>query len=116
MRHRKNKVTLDRKTGPRKALLRGLTESVILYEKVKTTQAKAEAVQPFVERVITASKKGTLTARRALVRELYTDNAVRKCMDVLGPRYRDRVGGYTRIVKLGDRKGDRAAVVQIELV
>lgn len=116
MRHLKHKVTLDRKTGPRKALLRHLVESVILYEKVKTTQAKAKAAQPLVERAVTVSKRGTLVARRALVDELYTENAVRKCMEVLGPRYRDRRGGYTRIVKLGERKGDNAPVVQIEFV
>lgn len=116
MRHRKHKVTLDRKAGPRRALLRGLAESVILYEKVKTTQAKAKAVRPFVERLITVSKSGTLTARRALVSELYTENAVRKCIEVLGPRYRERAGGYTRIVKLAERKGDNASMAQIELV
>lgn len=116
MRHLKHKVTLDRKTGPRKALLRHIVESVILYEKVKTTHAKAKAAQPLVERAITVSRRGTLTARRALVQELYTENAVRKCMEVLGPRYRERHGGYTRIVKLGERKGDNAPEVQIELV
>lgn len=116
MRHRNKSVTLDRKAGPRRALLRGLIESVILYEKVKTTEAKAKAVKPLVEQIISRSKENTLHARREILKTLYTDNAVRKCMEVLGPRYKERAGGYTRIVKLGERKGDGAAVVQIELV
>lgn len=116
MRHRNKSVTLDRKAGPRQALLRGLVESVILYEKIKTTDAKAKAVRPLVEQIISKSKKNTLHARREILKTLYTDNAVRKCMEVLGPRYRERAGGYTRIVKLGERKGDNAVMVQIELV
>ncbi|OGL88486.1 50S ribosomal protein L17 [Candidatus Uhrbacteria bacterium RIFCSPLOWO2_02_FULL_51_9] len=116
MRHRNKSVTLDRKVGPRRALLRGLIESVILYEKVQTTEAKAKAVKPLVEQIISRSKENTLHARREISKTLYTDNAVRKCMEVLGPRYRERAGGYTRIVKLGERKGDGAATAQIELV
>ncbi len=116
MRHRDKSVTLDRKAGPRRALLRGLLENVILYEKVKTTEAKAKAVRPLVEQIISRCKENTLHARREISKTLYTDNAVRKCMEVLGPRYKERAGGYTRIVKLGERKGDGAAVAQIELV
>ena len=116
MRHRKKKVTLDRKKAPREAMLRNLAESVILYEKVKTTQTKAKAVKPVVEKLITRSKDPSLQSRRELYKTLYTKNAVNKLMDVLGPRYKERPGGYTRIIKIGPRVGDGAKMVQIELV
>lgn len=116
MRHQKHKITLDRKTGPRRALLRNLATSVVLYEHVQTTRAKAKAVQPMVEHCVTAAKKGTLAARRELVATLTHPNAVRKAFDVLAPRYKERTGGYTRIVKIGRRVGDAAEIVQIEFV
>ncbi|MBI4281258.1 50S ribosomal protein L17 [Candidatus Uhrbacteria bacterium] len=116
MRHKKHKVTLDRKTGPRTALLRNLTTSVVLYEKVKTTSAKAKAIQPIVERMVTAAKEQTLHGRRKMIALLTDANAVRKAYDVLAPRYKDRKGGYTRIVKIGRRVGDAAEMVQIEFV
>ncbi len=116
MRHRKQKVTLDRKTGPRRALLRNLATSVVLYEKVKTTKAKAKAIQPIVERCVTQAKQGTLVARRQLLAFLTHKNAVQKMFDVLAPRYKERHGGYTRIVKIGRRLGDAAEMVQIEFV
>lgn len=116
MRHRKQGKVLDRKKGPREALVRGLAMQVIVYEKVKTTKAKAQAVQPLVEKLITTGKKNTLVARRSLGSVLYTDGAVRKVLEVLGPRYQARRGGYTRITKIGRRLGDAAEMVQIELV
>lgn len=116
MRHRKKKVTLDRKKAPREAMLRNLAESVILYEKIKTTEAKAKAVKPFVEKLITRSKVSTLHNRRELHKTLYTKNAIAKCLEVLGPRYAQRPGGYTRIIKIGPRQGDGAKMVQLELV
>jgi large subunit ribosomal protein L17 len=116
MRHRKAGTTLDRKKGPREALLRNLATSVILYEKVKTTKAKAKAVRPLVERLITASKPGTVTARRRVAAKTYGENTAKKLVEELGPRYKDRKGGYTRITKLGMRQGDAAEMVQIELV
>lgn len=116
MRHRKNTVILDRKKGPREMMLKNLAASVLMYEKVKTTEAKAKAVRTLVERAITVSKKGDLTARRQLIKSLPQTLAVKKAMDVLGTRYKDRQGGYTRIVKLGNRAGDGASLVQIELV
>ncbi|MCX6779523.1 MAG: 50S ribosomal protein L17 [Candidatus Magasanikbacteria bacterium] len=116
MRHQKKKVTLDRKKAPRVALLKNLAASVILYEKVKTTKAKAKAVQPIVEKMITLGKKGTLAARRELLSFFFTENPVKKIMEDLGKKYAGRNGGYTRIVKLGTRAGDAAEVVSIELV
>lgn len=116
MRHRKKGKILGREKGPREALLRNLAASVILYEKVQTTEAKAKAVRPLVERAITTGKMPTLASRRKLMSFFYTEHPVKKIMEVLGPRYAQRPGGYTRIVKLGHRANDAADVVQIELV
>lgn len=116
MRHRKVGKTLGRKKAPREAMLRNLAASVIIYEKVKTTEAKAKAVRSIVERAITTGKKPTLASRRKLLKQFYTDHPVKKLLEVLGPRYATRPGGYTRIVKVGHRKGDGAEIVQIELV
>ncbi|GMU25504.1 50S ribosomal protein L17 [Patescibacteria group bacterium] len=116
MRHRRNQTTLDRKADARKALLRGLATSVILYENVNTTLAKAKAVRPFVERLITTGRKKSLHARRQLMKELTVESAVNKILEELGPRYATRPGGYTRIIKLGNRKGDNAEIAQIQLV
>ncbi len=116
MRHRNKTKILDRKKEPRELMLRNLASSILLYEKVKTTEAKAKAVRPLVERMITTAKKGDLNARRGLIKVLLQKNAVKKVMEVLGERYKDRKGGYTRITKLGTRQGDGAEMVQIELV
>lgn len=116
MRHRRKQVTLDRKNGPRTALLRGLATSVILYEHVNTTLAKAKAVRPIVERLITTGRVKTLTARRTLLKTLMVESAVNKVLEELGPRYAERPGGYTRIIKLGQRQGDGAEIAQIQLV
>lgn len=116
MRHRNANKILDRAKGPRELMLRNLASSVLIYEKVKTTKAKAQVVRPLVERMITASKAGDLNARRGLIKVLLQKNAVKKAMEVLGQRYKDRNGGYTRATKLGPRRGDGAEMVQIELV
>lgn len=116
MRHQSKKITLDRKTAARRSLLANLSESLILYEKVKTTRAKAKALQSLVERLISKAKTKTLANRRAVQRVLYTENAVKKLWEVVGPKYADRKGGYTRIVMLKNRQGDNAEEVIIELV
>lgn len=116
MRHRNKGVILDRKKAPRELMLRNLAASVLLYEKVKTTQAKARAVRSLVEKLITVSKAGDLAARRQLISTLPQPLAVKKAMEVLGTRYKTRPGGYTRTVKLNTRVGDGASMVQIELV
>lgn len=97
-------------------MLRNLAASVLIYEKVKTTEAKAKAVKSLVEKCITTAKKGDLAARRKLIEILPQKMAVKKAMEVLGPKYKDKKGGYTRLVKLGARKGDGAGIVQLELV
>ena len=116
MRHRNKVKTLGRKAEPRNMMLRNLAASVLMYEQVKTTEAKAKTVRSLVERIITISKKGDLTARRRLLEILPQKMAVKKCMEVLGKRYENKKGGYTRIVKLGNRQGDGAAMVQLELI
>lgn len=116
MRHRNTTKTLKRKTSARKALLRDIATSVVVYEKVRTTLGKAKAVRPTVERLITKAKKGDLAARRQLLAFFTTEGPVNKLMEVLGPRYKTRQGGYTRITKLGRRQGDGAEEAMIELV
>lgn len=116
MRHRKEGKKLDRGSAARKALYRDLATSIVLYEKIKTTEAKAKAIRPVVEHLITVAKKNDLAARRELLATLRHKNAIRKALEVLGPKYQTRKGGYTRIIRLMPRKGDGAAMAQIELV
>lgn len=116
MRHRKKKKTLDRTAKARKALLSILASQLVLYEKIQTTEAKAKALRPFVERLISRSRAGDLAARRYLMRFLSVEQAVKKLIEDVGPRYKERAGGYTRIIKIGQRQGDAAYVARIELV
>jgi large subunit ribosomal protein L17 len=108
---------LSRKTGPRKALYRNLIVSVLRYEQIKTTEARAKEVRGQVEHVITLAKEGSLAARRQIVAQLPEEPLViDKLINEIGPRYAARTSGYTRIVKLGPRAGDAAPMVQLELV
>jgi large subunit ribosomal protein L17 len=116
MRHRNSTKTLGREKSPRDLMLRNLASSIIIYEKVQTTEAKAKVVKSLVEKAITISKDDTLTSRRKLISLLPQKMAVKKAMEILGRRYKDKKGGYTRIIKLGARQGDAAEMVQIELV
>lgn len=116
MRHNRKGKVLGRTKAPREALLRSLATSFVVYEKIKTTQAKAKALRPIVEKLITLSKNDTLHTRRQALKYLYTEGAVKKLFEVLGPKYKERKGGYTRIVKLGARPNDAAEVAIIELV
>lgn len=116
MRHQKKKVILDRKKGPRQALLRNLAASVILYEKVRTTIAKAKAVQPLVEKMISLGKQKTLATRRQIYAFFPTEQPVKKIVEDLSGRYAERKGGYSRIIKIGPRQGDGAEMVVIELI
>jgi large subunit ribosomal protein L17 len=97
-------------------LLRGLATNLVLYEKIKTTDAKAKTLKPIFEKYITKAKSNSLLIRRQLQKYFYTEGAVKKMIEEIGPRYKDRKGGYTRIIKLGQRKGDGAKIVQLELV
>jgi large subunit ribosomal protein L17 len=117
MAHRIDGRKLGRSGGHRVALYRNLTVSVLRYERVKTTEAKAKEIQGRVERMITLAKRGDLTARRAVVSEFPNEPlVVTKLFDEIAPKYGDRTSGYTRIVKIGQRSGDAAEMVQIELV
>ncbi len=117
MAHRIGGRKLSRRQGPRLALYKNLTVSVLRYEKVKTTEAKAKEIRGRVERMITIAKRGDLTARRAVVSEFPNEPlVVSKLFDEIAPKYADRTSGFTRIVRLGQRLGDAAEIVQIELV
>ena len=115
--HRVDGRKLGRKMGPRLALYRNLTVSVLRYERVRTTEAKAKEVQGRIEKAITLAKRGDLSARRAVVSEFPNEPlVVTKLFDEIAPKYADRTSGYTRIVKIGPRQGDNAEIVQLELV
>lgn len=116
MRHRRQKVVLGRKKGPREAMLKNLAQSVLLYENVNTTLAKAKAVRPLVEKIIALGQKKDLNARRRLARILTVESAVHKVLEELSPRYAGQTSGHTRIIKLGFRRGDGAEVVQLQLI
>ena len=117
MRHKKAGYKLKRDPGARKALFKGLVTSIIQEERVVTTVPKAKAVRPLVEKMITLAKRDdTLHARRQAAAFLETPAAVQKLFDKLGARFGQRNGGYTRIVRLGPRKGDGAEQAIIELV
>ena len=117
MAHRIDGRKLGRKQGPRLALYKNLTISIIRYERVQTTEAKAKEIRGRVEKMITIAKRGDLTARRQIAAEMpHEPLVVNKLMTEIGPRYADRTSGYTRIVHVGLRSGDAAPIVQIELV
>ncbi len=116
MRHLKKGRKLSRRSGSRKALLKNLACSVILYEKVKTTEAKAKEVKPIVEKLINIGKKKDLTARRRLLAYLPEENAVSKVIEELSSKYKDKNSGYLKIYRLGPRKGDAANMVIIQLI
>lgn len=116
MRHRNSGKRLGRSTSHRKAMLRNLVTSLLAHEKITTTDARAKAVRPLAEKLITMAKRGDLHARRQAAEVIRDKQTVAKLFDRLGPRFADRPGGYTRIVKLGHRLGDNAAQSMIVLV
>ena len=116
MRHRVGGSKLKRDHGSRKALIRNLVTSVIEHERVVTTATKAKAIKPLVDKMITLAKRDTLHTRRQAASFLETPASVKKLFDKLGTRFGQRNGGYTRIVRLGCRKGDGAEQAMIELV
>ncbi len=116
MRHRKSGAKLKRNISSRRALLRNLVTSTILDERITTTVPKAKAARPLVEKMITLAKQDTPNARREAARFLLTKEAIEKLFEKIGPRFHQRNGGYTRIVKIGWRKGDGAETAKLELV
>jgi large subunit ribosomal protein L17 len=116
MRHQKKTVKLGVTAAHRKALLANQVCSLIEHQRIKTTLAKAKAVRPLAEKMVTLGKAGTLHARRTALAVLRQKDAVKKLFDDIAPRSSDRKGGYTRIIKLGQRKSDSAAVAFLEWV
>lgn len=125
MRHRNAHRKLGRVTEHRIALLRNQATALLMHERIETTLPKAKELRPFVERLITIAKRGvkaadpkgkTLSARRLVMRDVHNEDVVTKLFDSLAPRFAERPGGYTRILKLGHRRGDAAEVAQIELI
>ena len=117
MRHRRKKGKLSRRPAHRRALLLNLSKQLITHERIKTSQAKAKAVKPEVEKLITLAKRGDLHARRQALSTLGQDKfTVHKLFEEVAPRYGERPGGYTRIVKLGPRRSDSTEMVYLELV
>jgi large subunit ribosomal protein L17 len=116
MRHKVSGYKLGRTTSHRRSLLRNMATSLIIEERIETTVPKAKALRPTVEKMITLGKRGDLSARRQASAYLMTDEAVRKLFDTIGPRFGDRNGGYTRIVRTAWQKGDGADKAFIELL
>jgi len=116
VRHRIATRKLSRPTGHRMSMLRTAVTDLLRHEALQTTHAKAKEIRPLAEKVITKGRKNTLHSRRLAATVLTDERVLSKLFDVLGPRYVDRPGGYTRIVKLGNRKGDAAPMAMIELM
>ncbi len=116
MRHHKSGRKLSRPTGHRLSLYRNQVRDLITYEQIVTTEAKAKEVRRFAERMITLGKAGDLHSRRLALRFITDHKVIKKVFDDLGPHYKARQGGYTRIIRLGPRHGDGAKLAQLEFV
>lgn len=116
MRHRKSGNRLGRNTSHRKAMMRNMVTSFLNCEKITTTDARAKELRKLVEKLITLARRGDLHARRLALQFVRDSKTVAKLFDDIAPRYTDRPGGYTRIIKLGHRAGDNASLSMIELV
>ena len=116
MRHLVKGKRLRRNTAHRRALLRNLVTSFLEKERIRTTLAKAKATRPLAEKMITLAKKNTLHGRRQALRFIFKKTVVKKLFDEIGPRFSERPGGYTRIVKVGPRAGDGADMAILELI
>lgn len=115
MRHLVKKSKLNKPKDHREAMIKNLAAQVIQYEKINTTKAKAKAVAPYIDKIIRIGKKKDLHARRELQRMLFDELAVMKVLEVLADKYLDKTSGFTSIVKLGTRSGDRSEIVRIML-
>jgi large subunit ribosomal protein L17 len=116
MRHRVAGRKFGRNTNQRKALFRNLAVSLILHERITTTEAKAKTIRPIVEKLVTMSREDTLHHRRLIMARLNDERATSKLFDIIGPRFDGQPGGYTRIYKLGTRRGDAAPLAMIEFI
>lgn len=116
MRHNQSARTLGRNSSHRKAMLRNMVTSLFNHEKITTTDIRAKELRKLAEKMITLGKRGDVHARRQALEVIRERKTVAKLFEMIGPRYKDRQGGYTRIIKLGYRAGDNAPLSQIELV
>ncbi|MEK7080874.1 MAG: 50S ribosomal protein L17 [Patescibacteria group bacterium] len=117
MRHHNSKRKFGRGKMERRALLNSLALNLIVREKIKTTEPKAKELRPFIEKLVTRAKKGNLATRRLIISKLSNRSSeVKKLFEILAPRYADKKGGYTRVLKLGTRKSDGAPMAIIEFV
>ena len=107
---------LGRDSSARKALLRGIVTSLFQHERIETTEAKAKELRRVADKMLTLAKRGDLHARRQVMAYMMDEDVVKKLFDEVAPKYKDRQGGYTRIIKAGVRQGDAAPMVIIELV
>lgn len=116
MRHRRKGRKLNRTAAHRRAMFRNMVTSLVEHESIRTTEVKAKAVRPLAERMITLAKRGDLHARRQVLRVIRNREMVKKLFDVIAPRYVDRNGGYIRVIKLGERRGDGASMAVLQLM
>ena len=116
MRHKLGHRILNKSTSHRKAMFANMAASLIEHEQIVTTLPKAKEMAPLMDKLVTLAKKGDLAARRQALSKVRNEDAVRKLFDVMGERYKDRNGGYTRMIKVGKRQGDAADLVILELV
>jgi len=116
MRHRNSGRKLNRTASHRKAMFANMAAALIEHEQIVTTLPKAKDLRPIVERLVTLAKRGDLHARRQAISAIRSITGVKKLFDTIGPRYKDRAGGYTRVLKAGFRHGDNAAMAFIEFV
>ena len=116
MRHRKKGRKLGRKIGNRRALLMNLASQLVIHKRIKTTDAKAKELRSFIEPLITFAKKNDLHSRRMVLKKLPNKNVVNILFNEIAPTYVDRPGGYTRLIKIGQRQGDAAEMALLELV
>ncbi len=117
MNHHRKARKLGRETGQREALLKTLACSLIMREKISTTEAKAKELRPYIEKLVTRARKNSVPSRRLMLARLNNnDKLVKKMFEVIGPRYMERAGGYTRVTKLPSRAGDAAKIALIEFV
>ena len=116
MRHGISQRKLSRKSGHRKALFRNMSANLIKHEQIITTRAKAKELRPYIEKLVTLAKRGGLSNRRLAMSKLQDETQLKKLFDVLAERYKDRDGGYTRVIKAGPRASDAAEMAIIEFV
>ena len=116
MRHKMGYKKLNRTSEHRKALIKNMLNSLVKYEQITTTLPKAKELRPFVEKVVTLGKKGDLSSRRKAMSILQDEKMTKKIFDIIANRYSERSGGYTRIIKLGNRYGDNAPTAVIEFI